>query len=245
VCLAVALILTTAAAACADEQADLKALIDKAIKAGGGEANLAKFKSNVFKGKGTFYGIGNGIEFTGEWAMQLPEKMRVQIETGGDMKFTFIQVVNGDKFWKKLADMTQEVTDKDEIAEMKEANYAGWVVTLLPLKDKGFQLAPLGEVKVNDRQAIGVRVSHKGHRDVSLYFDKDNGLLVKSETVVKDMMSGQEVTQESLYSDYKEVSGTKRPMKILINRDGKKYIESEVTEIEPKEKLDDAVFGKP
>lgn len=247
VCLAVALALAAAGAARADEQADMKAVIDKAIKAAGGEEKLAKFKAATFKAKGKFYGMGEGIDYTGEYAVQQPDKFRVRIEAGsGDNKFVFVRVVNGDKLWSKLGDKAQEVTDKDEIAEAKENGYAGWVTTLVPLKDKGFTLASLGEVKVDGKPAVGVRVSHKGHRDVNLFFDKDKGLLVKSETTVKDFMAGgKESTQETLYSGYKEAGGVQHPTKLVINRDGKKYVDSEVTEYEPKEKLDDSEFGKP
>jgi len=245
--LALTLTLTMAGTARADKQADAKAVIDRAIKATGGAAKLAQFKAETFKGKGKFYGMGEGVDYTGEWAVQHPDKMRVQIDgEAGGMKFTFVRVVNGGKVWAKFGDMTQEVDDKDQIAEAKEAGYVGWVTTLVPLTGKGFQLAPLGEVKVDDKPAVGVRVSHKGHRDINLFFDKDKGLLVKSETTVKDPMAGgKEVTQEALYSDYKEVSGVKRPMKLVVNRDGKKYVTSELTEIELKEKLDASVFDKP
>jgi hypothetical protein len=157
-------------------------------------------------------------------------------------------VVNGDKVWMKFAGQeASAVDDKDEIAEAKEAAHAGWVATLLPLlKEKDFTFSALGEVKVEDKPAVGVRVAHKGHRDVNLFFDKDKGLLVKTETVVKDLMGGgQEVTQDSILSDFKEVGGAKRAMKIVINRAGKKYVEADITEMEPKEKLDDSVFAKP
>jgi hypothetical protein len=246
VCLATVLALAVAGAARADEQADMRKVIDKAIKAAGGEEKLAKYKAATFKDKGKFYGMGEGIAYTGEFAVQQPDKIRIRIEGGGDTKFVFVRVFNGEKLWTKLGDNTQEVTDKDEIAEAKENSYATWVTSLVPLKDKGFTLASLGEVKVHDKPAVGVRVSHKGHRDVNLFFDKDKGLLVKSETVVKDFMAGgKEFTQETLYENYKESGGVQRAMKLVINRNGEKYIESEVTEFEPKEKLEDAEFAKP
>jgi hypothetical protein len=248
VLLSAVLVSVTTSAVCADEQADLKAIVDKAIKAGGGEANLAKYKAETFKAKGKFYGMGEGLDYTGEWAVQPPVSMRVRIDgEAGGMKFSFVNVVHGDKVWKKFGDATMAVEDKEEVAEAKEQTYVAWVTKLLPLrKETGFELAALGEVKVNDKPAIGVRVSRKGRRDVNLFFDKDKGLLVKSETVVKDLMAGgKEVTQETLYADYKEVSGVQVPMKLVINRDGKKYVESELTEVELKEKLDDSVFDKP
>jgi outer membrane lipoprotein-sorting protein len=244
--LAVAVVLGMSVAARADDQADLKKLIEKAIKAVGGEEHLAKFNGVTFKGKGKFYGMGEGIDYTGEWAIQQPDKLRFQFDSGGN--FTLIRVVNGDKIWMKIAGQeAMLVDDKDEIAEAREVAYAGWVATLLPLvKERGFTFAPLGEVKVDDKPAVGVRVSQKGHRDVNLFFDKDKGWLVKSETVVKDLMGGGgEMTQEAIYSDFKEVNGTQRSMKIVINRNGKKYVEADISEIEAKDKIDDSVFAKP
>ncbi len=224
VCLAAAVALALAGAARADEQADLKKVIDKAIKAAGGEEKLAKYKAETFKGKGKFYGMGDGVDYTGDWAIQRPDKMRVEIKSGD---FTFTRVVNGGKVWVKLGDSAMQVEDKDQIAEAKENMYAEWVSSLVPLvKEKGFTLAALGDAKVDGKAAVGVRVSSKGHRDVNLFFDKDKGLLVKAEYVVKDPMAGdKEQTQETLLSNYKEVSGVQKPMKVVINRDGKKYVE--------------------
>ena len=114
------------------------------------------------------------------------------------------------------------------------------------MKDKAYTLTPLGEVKVGDRPAVGVKVSSKGHRDVELYFDKDTNLLLKSQTRVKSReQEGKEMDQESLYADYKDVDGAKVPMKVTMNREGKVYVESESTDVKPVDKLDDSTFGKP
>ena len=131
-----------------------------------------------------------------------------------------------------------------ELAEAKEEAYGEWVATLLPLMDKAFTLAPLGEIRVDQRPAAGVKVSRVGRRDVNLYFDKATGLLVKIEARVKDD-DGQEVTEETFLSDYRDVQGTKQAMKTTVKRDGKPYLESEVTECRLAEKLDDGVFAKP
>ena len=114
----------------------------------------------------------------------------------------------------------------------------------MPLKGKAFRLAPLGEVNIDKRPARGVWVSSKGHRDVNLYFDKETGLLVKTETRVKDD-NDQEVTEETFLGDYKEVQGTKQATKLTVKRDGELYLESEVTDYRLAEKLDDRVFAKP
>ncbi len=248
VCLAVAVALAAAGAARAEQKSDAKAVVEKAIKATGGEDNLAKLKSFTFKMKGKWYGMGDGIDYTGEAAVQLPDKSRVTIESDvGGNKFAFIQVSNGDKLWTKIGDDSKAVEDKDQIKEAKEDRYADQVASLLPLvKEKGFKLEPVGEVKVDGKPAVGVKVSHEGHRDINLFFDKESGLLVKSEHVIKDAMAGgAEQQQETIYSDFKEVGGVKHAMKVVINRDGKKYIDSEVSDLVPNAKLDEKTFEKP
>jgi hypothetical protein len=249
VCLAVVLALAAAGPARAEEKADCKAIIAKAIKAAGGEEKLAKIKAYTVKMKGKYYGMGEGFPYTGELAVQLPDKHRIQIdgEIGGEVVTFFIQAVNGDKIWRKEGEnKPQEVADKDKIAEVKEERHAEKVVSLLPLiKEKEYNLDTLGEVKVDGKSAVGVRVSRKGHRDVNLFFDKDNGLLVKNERSVKDEATDKEVVQETIYSDYQEVNGTKQAMKVVINRDGKKYVDGTLSDFEVKDAIDDAVFGKP
>src|SRR5262249_13660389 len=149
-----------------------------------------------------------------------------------DQAFKLTKVVNGGKGWIKLNDDKAQPMNKEMLAEAQEEMYETHVVTLLPLKDKAVKLSPLGEAKVQGKDAVGVRVSHKGRRDVNLYFDKASGLLLKSEMTVKNVEDGsnKEMTQETLYSDYKEFQGTKQPTKLLAKRDGKRYVEGELSE---------------
>jgi hypothetical protein len=105
-------------------------------------------------------------------------------------------------------------------------------------------LAPAGEAKVGDQAAVVIRATPKDGREVRLSFDKDAGLLLKVEAQVKDAR-GKEVKQEIFYSDYKEADGVKRAMKVRIEREDKPFIELDVTEYKPLEKLDDKTFEKP
>ena len=243
--LALGLVVGVSVSARADDSADARALVDKAVKAHGGQDKLDKFAGQVVKFKGQFHGMGQAVPMTGEVAVQgaTRQKIDVEVEAGGQ-KFQVAFVLNGDKGWAKIGNETKEMT-KDELAEAKEQAYAGWVATLAPLKDKGFTLATVGEIRIDKRPALGVKVTSKGHRDVDLYFDKESGLLVKVETRVKDEGSGQEVTEETFPGEYKDVQGTKQAMKFTVKRDGKLYMEGEATEVTLAEKLDDNVFAKP
>src|SRR5262249_45535206 len=152
-------------------------------------------------------------------------RAEIEFEFNG-MKIKFIRAVDGDKGWSKANDALEDM-DAESLAEEKAAVYANWVATLVPLlKHKAFQLAPLGESKVGDKTAVGVKVSHKDRRDVSLFFDKETGLLLKSECRRKDVMGGgNEFTEETLYRDYQESDGVKRARKRTINRDGRRFVE--------------------
>jgi hypothetical protein len=119
------------------------------------------------------------------------------------------------------------------------------VLTLLPLRDRDYELAPVGELKIGERTAVGIRVSHKGRRDINLFLDKETGRLLKSETRAKDVQAGKEFTQETLYSEYKEVDGVPVAHKFIMNRDGKPFLELEMSDYKAHEKLDDSTFGKP
>jgi len=234
-----------AAPARADDAADARALVEKAVKAQGGQEKLEKFQAHTIRFKGSFHGMGQAIPMTGEGSTQGSDRLKMEVEVdAGGMKFKFVSVLAGDKGWVRMGDTTNEM-DKDQLAETREQAYASWVGTLTPLKDKEFTLATTGESKINDRPALGVKVSRKGHRDIDLFFDKESGFLVKTETRVKDEGSGQEVTEENYPSEYKEVQGTKQPMKFTVKRDGKLWVEGEATDYQLAEKLDASAFAKP
>jgi outer membrane lipoprotein-sorting protein len=244
---ACALVLTmTVPVRAADDDAAVRALVDKAIKAHGGADNLAKVKAVILKGKGKVHVMDNDYEYTSTISIQHPDKIRFEMsfEVMG-MAFTFLQVFDGAKGWVKLNDKTTEM-GKEAATEAREQMHARQVTSLLPLRGKEYKLGTLGEAKVQDKEAVGVLVSRKDFRDVSLWFDKKTGLLLKSETRAKDLqVDNNEYASETYYSDYKEKDGVQHAMKITIKRDGKAYVEAEATEIEVKDKLDAATFAKP
>lgn len=216
-----------------------RAVIDKAIDAAGGKDKLKKAQATTWTEKGTYYGMGDGLPYTGKFAVQWPHQFRMEIEGA------FVIVVTKDKGWVKNAEGVQEM-DAEQFARQKENNHAGWVASLLPLSEKQFKLALSGDEKVDGRECSVVRVSSDGHRDVLLFFDKQSHLLSKVKSRVNSAeQGGKEVTQETTVTDYREVDGIRSPMKVALKHDGKHFVESEIQELKYVGKLSDDVFAKP
>ena len=220
------------------EEGDGRALVDKAIKAAGGADKLAKHQSGTFKGKGTYYGMGDGLPYAGSYAFQWPDKFRMEIEG------VFTIVLNGDKGWIKEGDQTKDMT-KEQLALQLVDQKAGWMTTLLPLQNKAFQIKAIGEAKVGQHEALVVKVTRKDYPEVKLYFDKKTGLLVKSTFQTKSPeQKFKEVTQDIYYYQYRDVDGAKLPTKVVINRDGRLFVEEEVSDYKAG-KVDPKLFAKP
>jgi hypothetical protein len=228
----------------ADDQAKVKELLDKAIKAAGGEEKLNKFQAAITKSKGKFH--PQDLTFTMESQFLAPSRSRTHMVFGeGDEKLTMTTVLNGDKGWQKVNDGEAEALEGDELNEERESVYCDWATMLAPLKDKAFQLSALPEIKVDDRAALGLQVMHRDHRNLKLYFDKENLLLVKYEMQVKDVENDKQVLEEVYLSDYKDVQGVKQAMKFQIKWDGKPQWDVTVTEAKLLDKLGNEHFEKP
>jgi hypothetical protein len=227
----------------ADDAAE-KAVVDKALQAMGGREKVAKFQAGTWKAKLEHDEGGRKLMLTSEGTWQGLDKMRLagEIEVGGQNHRVVI-VINGNQGWMKKGDEVQDAPE-DVLGVLKEAWYAMRMVHLLPaLKDPAFQLAALGEADVNGRQAVGISVTREGHKPVNVHFDKENSLPVKSEVRLTDPQ-GKEITLEYFYSDYQEADGVKHPRKIAVKADGKDFT-IEISEIKPKDKVDDVEFARP
>jgi hypothetical protein len=235
------LILMTGRVGAADD--DAKALIDKAIKAHGFEKFL-KLQGVQAKAKGTIYSPIE-IPFTQQSSVQYPDKFKETVEgEANGQKFSVITVYDGKKGWISINGETKELDDSI-LAAVKEAVHLMQITRMAFQKDEKCEFSTLGEMKVNDHTALGVKISAKGHKDVNLYFDKETGLMAKAEFRTTDPASGKEFAEERIITEYQKVDGVQIPKKVLINHDGEKFMEVELIEQKFVEKIDDGEFGKP
>jgi len=221
-----------------------KDLIAQAIVAAGGKEKLAAVKGYSWKGTGKSPDSVERGEYTDEWLYQFPSRARYAMVELTGLKRTIISVLNGDKAWVNVNGSTYDM-EPGWVREYQEQTHSAWVATLNPLSDPAFTLDALGEKHVQGEQFIGVRVSFKNRRDVSLYFDKKSGLLRAVEMRHKNPDSGAEHIDEVVYREFQVVNGVKRPTRTSFFRDGKLTGEGEIHDFRVLDQVDDDYFTKP
>ncbi len=221
------------------------AIIDKAIKAHGIKGKEDKNLGLRGKNKGTLHVMGLDLEFTQEITIQTPDKFKdnLSLDFMGQM-VNVITVYNGKEGWIKAAGMDVEIT-KEIMAEFKEVVHMQQLSQGMFAKDKGLTFSLLGQAKVNDKPAVGIKVSKKGQKDIDFYFDKTTGLIAKIERRAFDSQSGMEVAEERIITEYKDADGRKVAKKVEIRRDGMPLLEAEVLELKFVDRIDDGEFAKP
>jgi hypothetical protein len=242
----VGLFLAAGQTALADEAAGARAVVEKGIKAMGPADALAKFKVEAWKARGKITMMGKTYPYTCDYLFQAPDRFRFVMDGEFEgQKMHMVAAGSDGKAWEQLNGATQDVTG-DKLKEFNHEIYTMRVSMLTPLKDPAFKLAMLGDVKsIKGETQVGVKVSHEGNRDVTLFFDKTTGLLMRSMSRVVDEFSNKEVSQEVIFSDYQKKDGIMQFGRITILRDGKTFIEEELYDHKSLDKLDEGLFKKP
>jgi hypothetical protein len=204
-CLAAALVPGLAAA-----QDDPRPVIEKAVKALGGEEALGRRAAIHSKLKALFVGIPGGgavpgLDMTIEsWHQTGAQRMTMVIDIAGQ-KITMTRATRDGKGW-----MQQDGTVTDlpaaEADEARQSEYVDRVTGLVPLlKDKELTLKGLGKQKVDGAELVGVRVSSAGRPDVTIWFDPETGYPRRVEYKLKSAALGKEVANAAVLEDYREV----------------------------------------
>lgn len=230
----------------AARQTDATAILDKAITALGGAEKLGKIKGMNWKAKGTFSFQGNENPVTLNNTSQGIDHMKQEFEAEFDgNKFRAISVLAGDKGWRIFGDMKNAM---DNIPNEKRGVYLTLLpITLVQLKDEKlkFKLEALPDEKIGEKAVTTLKVTPADGKDFKINFDKETGLPVR--TVARLLgLQGEEYTQETLYSEYKELAGIQKATKQVVKRDGEKFIDLQITEFVVLDKeADPKTFAEP
>ena len=224
---------------------DAQAIIDKAVKALGGEEKLSKVKAATWKGKGTITFDGNDNRISTQTTVRGIDHYRQEFEGDfGGNTIKGVAVLAGDKGWRRFGD-DRSALEQEVLANQKRVAYLTAIpLTVLPLKGQGFKVEAAGEEAVDGKPAAGLRVTPPDGKEFRIYFDRESGLPVRLVAKVLGFM-GEEYTQETNFGDYKEMGGIRKATKIRAKRDGERYIDQEITEFKVLDTVDPKTFAEP
>jgi acetyl esterase/lipase len=227
-----------------DAADDVRAVLEKAIKAQGGEAKLTRLRVMHFKAKGTVK-LASEVPFTLETSWQWPNQLKNVVTLDTAKPTTLIESIAGEERWSS-EDGKPGSLGGVKLDELRSQAHVRRLLLLTPLRDDPlYELSLLDEIRIDDRPAVGIRVACPGERDVKLYFDTASGRLVKLERRIYDDSAKKEVLQEEFFSDYQNSDGVTTARKHRWHRDGKKALEMTLTEVRYPDRLDAKLFADP
>jgi hypothetical protein len=217
----------------------------KAFAALGPRERLNEIKVVQTKGKAHFTKSPNVNTVSLTWQSTRLFKYVEQIATF-NMEMGF--VLKGNQGWSWFGQKLQTL-DKTMVAEQQLFAYSLSLSNLLPLQEAGFDLVTGAPTTVRQRPCYTITVKSNGRPDMVLCFDKDTHLLAKSEFRGRlfQINGGfsKETYFECYYSDYKVTNGVKHWWRFEQFRDGAKYAELNLDNIDFFEKAQKSLFALP
>ena len=227
------------------DEAQVNQVLDKAIKALGGEEKLSKAEAFTWKSKGKITIEGNQNEISTQATAQGLDHFQSTFEgefNGNKVKGQ--SVLNGDKGWRKFGDQTTEM-DPDALKNEKRRVYLSLIpATILPLKSKSFKVESAPDESIKGKPAAVLKVTGPDGKDFTLSFDKESGLPVHLVAKVIGW-NGEEYVQDSTFSDYKDFGGFKMASKTSVKRDGEDFLEAEIADFKVLDKVPADTFAEP
>jgi hypothetical protein len=164
----------------------------------------------------------------------------------GGKELTQALVLVGDRAWGKRFNGPVRRLDGQELREARETARHLQLRRLYPLlDDSSIKLTALGEAKVNGRAAVGIKVESAGHDEVQFFFDKETGLLVKSENPCLSFEK-KKSRMEEYYTNYKLVEGVRYAFTVkTVWKEEKRAVVTEKRDFRVLETIDDSEFKVP
>ena len=229
--------LLAATLGCAKTTTDPQAILEKAIAAHGGEANLTKRRAGRAWGADT----GPGLRLTWEEVFEVPGRWVKRTEgTMNERKFRQALLFTDGTLWRSVDGGAPE--EASAASSDPHGQLFGQAAMLLRFRQPGVKLSPLAEVRIGGKAAVGFKADTE--RPGEFYFDKESGLLQKVVGEMTGPRSGK-ATVTLLYSDYREVDGVKLPHRLAMSINGEPMSETVVSGVELLGKVENGVFKLP
>lgn len=233
-----------AAPARADEAADARALVEKAVQAHGGITAMAKMQTMTRTATGKMFLLGQETPFHDELVVALPSKWRWNLEgTVGGRPVQMLLILNGENAWQSNGAGVMSL-GKDRVGEIQDESQVLWLATLVPLlQEKDFQLGLLKKDSVDGRPADGIRASRANKQPINLYFDAETHLLTKISRRARE--AGVDIDKEYHYGDHQPVQGVMVPKRYSEWTSGRKFVDVNSIDYKFHSNIDEKYFTRP
>src|SRR5262249_52962199 len=124
--------------------ASARAVVDRAIKAHGGQAALTRAATSRRTEKGTLRVADRDVPLVRRIVQALPAGMRVEIVLGERIRS--LVVLDGETAWQADGGPAAPLSAR-RARELRDETHAEWVSTLVPLLGTGFNLEALPDEK--------------------------------------------------------------------------------------------------
>ena len=182
-------------------------VINRYIRAIGGEAVIETFKTRVSRGTLTTANLMTSpVSAPLEVYQQAPNKILTVVNNQSYKGF------NGTAGWAKDNRGRREIEGKDLAEQKRDADFFKY----LKLRESYLSLRVLGKEKIAGREAYVVGATSVDGSREKLYFDVGTGLLIRRYVSFKTVFGT--IPEVTDFDDYKEVSGAKLPFTVSWSR---------------------------
>jgi len=210
-----------------------KPWLDKAIAAKGGLAKLKAIRTVRAETTTTVRAETGTVTFPSTAWIEYPDRFRLDAETPGGK---LAQVYADGHFWVEDASGVKEMPEEGR-APLQSAIQRDIIRVLVKA---GAGELVVREIDSDDPRLAAIEVSGASLPALSLYINRDNGLIEKARYT-----SGAEGRSEELYSDYRSVNGVQFAFHTVLKRGALPAIERDVKTIRYNVPLPAGLFVKP
>ena len=210
----------------------------EAAKAAGGE-KLSSVSTLEIDESGKVITPQGDTSLAVKWMVAYPDRSHGEVNYGGQ---SVIQVCDGSSAWLQFSEGMRDTTPV--ISEFKRGISlfgGGWGIYEQVLAGK-MNGQFIGEAEIDGKKTLGVSIDGP-FGPLKLYFDPATHLLSAARF---QSAGGQgKSDNEQRWSDYRTVDGRVFAFSTVTYRDGAKFFESTIQNVQLNPKLDESLFAKP
>ncbi len=217
-----------------------KELLGKAREAIGGAARLAAVKDYTVTASLTVSTPQGEFALKTESTVDLTGRLLTKMTTPvGEI----VQGYDGQVLWVKTPQGVKEASASQK-AEAEGSLFRDTLGLLRRFESAGLTVQALGPAELEGKkvEAVAVRDEARNHQ-VKLYIDPATYLPAGKSYTAALMGAPGEI--DEIYSDWRETGGLKWPYRTVLNRSGRKFGETAVSEIKINPGLDPSAYQKP